>query len=201
VIGAGGFVSGVVFSPVKKGLCYIRTDIGGAYRLAPTGDSWIPLTDFASDSNWHVIGTDALAADPVNPNIVYLAVGMYTNSWDPNNGAILKSTDQGNTWTSYGLPFKVGSNMPGRGMGERLAVDPNNNSILYLGARSGNGLWKSTNAGVSWAKVTAFPDSGTYIPDPTGMFLGLMQNPSSQKANRYQRRWCREGRSHLGDLR
>ncbi len=55
-------------------------------------------------------------------------------------------------------------------MGERLAVDPNNNSILYLGARSGNGLWKSTNAGASWAKVTAFPDAGTYVPDATGQF-------------------------------
>lgn len=55
-------------------------------------------------------------------------------------------------------------------MGERLAIDPNNNSIIYLGARSGNGLWKSTNAGATWAKVTAFPDAGTYIPDPTGMY-------------------------------
>ncbi|KIM24194.1 glycoside hydrolase family 74 protein [Serendipita vermifera MAFF 305830] len=118
----------------------------------------------------HDWGIDALAPDPVNPSIVYLAVGMYTNSWDPSNGSILKSTDQGNTWTSYDLPFKVGGNMPGRGMGERLAVDPNNNSILYLGARSGNGLWKSTNAGVTWAKVTAFPDPGTYIPDPTDTY-------------------------------
>jgi len=173
VIGAGGFVPGIVFSPVQKGLCYIRTDVGGAYRLSPNDDSWIPLTDFVGDSNSHDMGIDALAPDPVNPNIVYLAVGLYTNYWDANNGSILKSTDQGNTWTSYNLPFKVGGNMPGRGMGERLAIDPNNNNILYLGARSGNGLWKSTNAGVSWAKVTSFPDSGTYMPDPTGKFSSL----------------------------
>ena len=43
---------------------------------------------------------------------------MYTNSWDPNNGQILISTDQGNTFTPSTLPFKVGGNMPGRGMGE-----------------------------------------------------------------------------------
>ena len=43
---------------------------------------------------------------------------MYTNSWDPNNGQILISTDQGNTFTSSPLPFKIGGNMPGRGMGE-----------------------------------------------------------------------------------
>ena len=32
--------------------------------------------------------------------------------------------------------------MPGRGLGERLAIDPNRPSVLYFGARSGNGLWK-----------------------------------------------------------
>ena len=51
--------------------------------------------------------------------------------------------------------------MPGRGMGERLAVDPKLNNIIYFGARSGNGLWKSTNTGVTWFKVTNFPDTGT----------------------------------------
>jgi xyloglucan-specific exo-beta-1,4-glucanase len=73
------------------------------------------------------------------------AAGMYTNSWDPNNGSILASTNQGESWSIYPLPFKVGGNMPGRGLGERLAVDPHDNSILYFGARSGHGLWKSTN--------------------------------------------------------
>ncbi|KAG8823462.1 hypothetical protein FRC19_003786 [Serendipita sp. 401] len=167
VIGAGGFIPGIVFNPTQKGLCYLRTDIGGLYRLNTADDSWIPLTDHVGDANWHDWGIDAVATDPVQPNNVYVAVGMYTNSWDPNNGSILKSTDQGSTWTKYNLPFKVGGNMPGRGMGERLAIDPSNNSILYFGARSGNGLWKSTDAGVSWAKVTNFPDVGTYIPDPS----------------------------------
>jgi xyloglucan-specific exo-beta-1,4-glucanase len=91
---------------------------------------------------------------------------MYTNSWDPNNGSIMKSTDRGNTWSFSSLPFKVGGNMPGRGMGERLAVDPKNPSIVYFGARSGNGLWKSTDAGKTFKKVDSFKAVGTYIPDP-----------------------------------
>jgi xyloglucan-specific exo-beta-1,4-glucanase len=61
---------------------------------------------------------DALATDPVDTNRLYLAVGMYTNEWDTSNGAILRSTDKGETWTETALPFKVGGNMPGRGMGE-----------------------------------------------------------------------------------
>ncbi|KAF9457081.1 Oligoxyloglucan reducing end-specific cellobiohydrolase [Collybia nuda] len=162
--GGGGFVPGIVFNPTEKGLAYARTDIGGAYKLN-ADDSWAPLLDFADDARWNYWGVDALATDPVQPARLYLATGMYTNSWDPSNGQILISTDYGKTFTASKLPFKVGGNMPGRGMGERLAVDPNSNSILFFGARSGNGLWKSTNSGVTWTKVTSFPSTGTYIPD------------------------------------
>lgn len=56
--------------------------------------------------------------------------------------------------------------MPGRGMGERLAVDPANSKILYFGARSGNGLWKSTDGGVTFDEVSSFTAVGTFIPDP-----------------------------------
>jgi xyloglucan-specific exo-beta-1,4-glucanase len=56
--------------------------------------------------------------------------------------------------------------MPGRGMGERLAVDPKNSNIIYFGARSGNGLWKSTDGGATFSKVSSFTATGTYIPDP-----------------------------------
>ncbi len=59
-----------------------------------------------------------MATDPVDSERVYIAVGMYTNSWDPNVGSILRSTDQGKTWAETKLPFKVGGNMPGRGLGE-----------------------------------------------------------------------------------
>ncbi|KAH9486753.1 Xyloglucanase [Psilocybe cubensis] len=164
--GGGGFVPGIIFNPSQKGLAFARTDIGGAYKLN-ADDSWSPLLDFADNARWNYWGIDALATDPVEPNRLYLATGMYTNSWDPNNGQILISTDTGTTFTPSPLPFKVGGNMPGRGMGERLAIDPNKNSILFFGARSGNGLWKSTNFGSTWTKVSTFTSTGTYIPDPT----------------------------------
>jgi len=57
--------------------------------------------------------------------------------------------------------------MPGRGMGERLAIDPKNNKIIYYGARSGNGLWKSIDQGVTFQKVTSFSAVGTYVADAT----------------------------------
>ncbi|KAG7099404.1 hypothetical protein E1B28_001257 [Marasmius oreades] len=164
--GGGGFVPGIVFNTKQKGLAFARTDIGGAYKLN-VDDTWTPLLDFADNNRWNYWGVDGLATDPVDPTRLYLATGMYTNSWDPNNGNILVSTDAGKTFTPSPLPFKVGGNMPGRGMGERLAIDPNSNGILFFGARSGQGLWKSTNFGQTWTKVTSFTNTGTYIPDPS----------------------------------
>ena len=84
----------------------------------------------------------------------------------PSNGAILRSTRPRPHLARTNLPFKSGGNMPGRNMGERLVIDPNRNSILYLGARSGNGLWRSTDYGATWSRVTSFPAIGTYVAGP-----------------------------------
>ncbi|HWO64249.1 MAG TPA: xyloglucanase [Umezawaea sp.] len=165
-IAGGGFVPGIVFNQTERNLVYARTDIGGAYRWNQSTNRWIPLLDHVGATDWGLNGVASLATDPVDPNRVYVAAGMYTNSWDPNNGAVLRSSDRGATWQKTALPFKLGGNMPGRGMGERLAIDPNRNSVLYLGAPSGNGLWRSTDSGVTWSKVTAFPNAGNYAQDP-----------------------------------
>lgn len=39
-------------------------------------------------------------------------------------------------------------------------MDPHSNNILFFGARSGHGLWKSTNFGATWTQVTSLPDPG-----------------------------------------
>ncbi|MEV0645735.1 hypothetical protein AB0I28_10785 [Phytomonospora sp. NPDC050363] len=151
----GGFVPGIVYNRAEQGLVYARTDIGGAYRPNNTTKRWVPLLDWVGWEDWGWTGVASLATDSVDPDRVYAAVGTYTNGWDPDNGAILRSADRGATWQVTRLPFKVGGNMPGRGMGERLAVDPHNNNVLYFGAPSGQGLWRSTDKGVTLAEVTA----------------------------------------------
>ncbi|UXX96169.1 cellulose binding domain-containing protein [Streptomyces sp. AD2-2] len=166
-IDGGGFVPGIVFNRKEKNLAYARTDIGGAYRWQESTKTWTPLLDSVGWDEWGHTGVVSLASDPVAPDKVYAAVGTYTNSWDPTNGAVLRSADRGGSWQKTDLPFKLGGNMPGRGMGERLAVDPHKDSVLYLGAPSGKGLWRSTDSGVTWSQVTNFPDIGDYVQDPT----------------------------------
>lgn len=166
-IDGGGFVPGIVFNRSEKNLAYARTDIGGAYRWQQASRTWTPLLDHIGWDDWGHTGVVSLASDSVDPDKVYAAVGTYTNDWDPGKGAVLRSSDRGATWRKADLPFKLGGNMPGRGMGERLAVDPHRNSVLYLGAPSGKGLWRSTDSGASWSEVTGFPNPGNYAQDPS----------------------------------
>lgn len=159
-IGAGGFITGVVYNPTKPGLAYLRTDIGGLYRWNASAQTWIPLLDFTTIANSNQLGVESVATDPIHPNVVWAAVGAYADSWNAgNNGAILRSDNYGKTWTTTELPIMLGSNDQGRDSGERLAVDPNDDNILYFASRN-NGLWKSSDGGVTWAQDTAFPDLG-----------------------------------------
>ncbi len=152
---AGGYITGLYFHPAQQGLMYARTDIGGAYRWGPNDKQWVPLLDFTSraDNNW--AGVEALGLDPTDPDKLYLAVGEYDASW-AGNGAMLISTDQGATFKTVPLNFKNGSNEPGRGTGERIAVDPNMPSTVYFGTRDA-GLQISTDSGNTWNRVTGLP--------------------------------------------
>jgi photosystem II stability/assembly factor-like uncharacterized protein len=159
----GGFVDGIIFHPTAKGVRYARTDMGGAYRWNDTANRWEPILDWVPYENLNWMGVESIAVDPSDPNRVYLACGTYTNARTPD-GAIMRSSDQGRTFQHTNVPFKFGGNENGRGNGERLAVDPNDGNILYLGTRQA-GLWKSTDRAVTWNKVESFP-SVTEAPPP-----------------------------------
>ncbi|NBB52489.1 hypothetical protein GVN24_29855 [Rhizobium sp. CRIBSB] len=152
-VGGGGFVPGVVFSAVEPGLAYLRSDMGGAYRWDSRADRWIPLQDSTPVSSY--MGVESIAPDPVDPDVVYAAVGMHRSA----EAAILRSSDRGNSWTTTPVAFPMGGNEDGRGLGERLAVDPNDTRILWFGSRH-DGLQRSVDQGRSWRKVAGFPVPG-----------------------------------------
>jgi xyloglucan-specific exo-beta-1,4-glucanase len=173
-IGGGGFVTGIITHP-GSGDRYCRTDVGGAYRWDATNNTWIQLLDWINESENGFIGVDALAIDPQNANNVYMLCGTdYINN---GRTAILKSTDKGNTFTYTDVTskFKTHGNGNGRGNGERLAVDPNNSNILFCGTRA-NGLWKSTDAGVTWNLLW---NGITTTPNQNGICFVLFDPSSS----------------------
>jgi len=158
-MGGGGFVSGLVFHPTEKDLLYARTDVGGAYRWNADSKSWIPLNDDIGQADSQLLGVLSIATDARNPDRLYLACGQYLASW-ARKGAILRSSDRGATWSRTELSICLGGNQDGRGAGERLQVDPNDGNILFLGS-SQDGLWRSADAGASWARVAGF--TGTAV--------------------------------------
>jgi len=163
---AGGFIPGIIFNTKQPGLVYCRTDIGSSYKWDNPAKKWIPLTDWCGDGNLH--GSESLATDPVDPNRLYIAAGMYAR--DP--AAILRSMDQGRTFQIINVPFRMGGNELGRSVGERLAIDPNDNNILYFGSRH-DGLWVSTNTALNWSKVDSFPITVSDAQGGRGGGVGL----------------------------
>jgi len=152
---AGGFVPGIVFSPKQPGLAYARMDIGGVYRWDAADKHWTPLTDWAAQSSYNLMGGESVAPDPRDANKLYIAAGMYSDG----KAAILRSSDQGKTFDIVYVPFSMGGNEDGRGVGERLDIDPNDTSILYFASRR-DGLWSSHDSAKTWTKVAGFPISG-----------------------------------------
>src|SRR3569623_3327495 len=103
-MGSGGFVDGFVYHPTEKDLMYARTDVGGAYRWDPATRSWIPLQDGVTSGDDY--GVLSLALDAQNPDMVYIATGLYTNQWS-GNGKVWRSSDRGETWTASELSVKL----------------------------------------------------------------------------------------------
>lgn len=185
-IQGGGYVPGVTFHPTEPDLAYIRTDVGGAYRLeASTKKVWIPLNDMFSDGN--DMGSVAIAVDPDNADYVYSTGGLYTAlSWC-NGASFLRSSDRGVTWEKIPLnnttvsgvassqvngssALCLAGNGEGRGMGNRLAAK---GSTLYLGTNQ-NGLLKSTDRGSTWSTVSFFDKTsgvGAVMIDKNGQIF------------------------------
>jgi hypothetical protein len=180
-VGGGGFITGVLFHPTVKGLAYIRTDIGGAYRWDETAKRWTSLSGWVSIAESNLLGIESMAVDPSHADDLYLAAGTYTNPAVPN-GALLRSHDRGAHFDIVRLPFKLGGNEPGRFAGERLAVDGSAAGTMYLGTRN-DGLWQSKDSGSTWHPVVSLPSKGE--KGLGVLFVLPVANPQSGKQTIY----------------
>ncbi len=182
-IGGGGFVTAVVPSRAAPGVAYARTDVGGAYRWDPRERRWHPLLDWVAEDQTGYLGIDSLAVDPRDADNIWLLAGIaYLNG---GRTAILHSTDAGKTFSIVDVThqFKTHGNGMGRQDGERLAVDPGNSKLLYVGTRR-DGLFKSVDAGRTWTRVTALPVTST--PNDVGIDV-VVPDPASVKDGQARR--------------
>jgi xyloglucan-specific exo-beta-1,4-glucanase len=174
-IGGGGFVSGLIMSRTQQNLFYARTDVGGAYRWDNAAARWVPLLDWVSEDETGLLGVESMALDPKDSAKVYIVAGIsYFNN---GKSVVLRSSDYGQTFavTDVTNQFRVHGNGMGRSNGERIQVDPGSSNILFVGSRT-NGLFKSTNSGASFSRVTSLPVTTT--PNENGISFVLL-DPSS----------------------
>jgi len=131
----------------------------GIFKSTDGGKSWIQKL---GDDEW--IGATDLIIDPRDPKILYAAtwqrhrtVAGYMGGGPGSN--IYKSLDGGDTWK------KIDKGLPKSNMGKiGLAISPQNPDVLYaaieLNRRSG-GVFKSSNRGEIWSKMSDAVSGGT----------------------------------------
>ena len=131
----------------------------GIFKSTDGGKSWIQKL---GDDEW--IGATDLIIDPRDPKLLYAAtwqrhrtVAGYMGGGPGSN--IYKSMDGGDTWK------KIDKGLPKSNMGKiGLAISPQNPDVLYaaieLNRRSG-GVFKSSNRGESWSKMSDAVSGGT----------------------------------------
>lgn len=180
-MGGGGFVSGV-FSTSEEGLYYARTDVGGAYRWDKGEERWKSLSYNITEEDVGLLGIDGLAVDPDEPNKLYLLAG--TSYFSNGKTCIMISNDYGSTFETVDVTeyIKASGNGMGRQNGERIAIDPVNNDIIYVGGRTG-GLIKSTDGGRTWTAMKALGDATGVNTSNNNGICSIVVDPDSSNGS------------------
>ncbi len=175
-----GYVDGLTINPINNAK-YVRTDVGGIFKFDDANQKWINLFDNLISINQRDISSvESFAIDKTtsgNSQVIYALSGNYGYK-----SYLLKSINNGQTWSinqNWDENRKVFGNGAWRCSGEKLAIDPNNSSVVYCGTRF-DGLFKTTNSATNWSKVTSFTPTGGNggLPEKGGISF-VVFDPSS----------------------
>jgi len=128
----------------------------GIFKSTDGGKTW---ANMGLPESQHI---GKVLIDPKNPNVVYVATMGHLYSQNPERG-LYKTTDGGKTWSQILKVDEYTGCMD-------VIMDPRNPNLLvasmydrdrrawnYRESGPGSGVFRSTNGGKSWTKVTQLP--------------------------------------------
>ena len=167
-----GRIRGLAVDPTNPNIVYVGVASGGIWKTTDGGASWTNVGD-----NLASLTYGAIAIDPANPNVVYAGAGEIMFNFSPfiyEGQGLYKTTDGGVTWnqitSGFGSPTHFGD----------LEVSPHNSNVVfaalgsgywYRGNLSNEGIWRSTDGGMSWSKTLFVIDAFDVIVHPSNSTL------------------------------
>ncbi|MFZ0364946.1 MAG: hypothetical protein WAL67_12145 [Candidatus Cybelea sp.] len=176
--GVAESIGAIAVAPSNPDVIYVGTgeadirqdfDTGdGIYRSVDRGKTW----SYAGLRNTRT--TMSIVVDPQNPNVIYAASMGHVFAPNPERG-VFKSENGGKTWRKVlFVDDKTG--------GVDLAIDPRDPRVLYaamwqaqrypwalISGGPGSGLYKSTDAGAHWMKISTHPGFATGLLGKIGV--------------------------------
>jgi hypothetical protein len=171
-----GRVNVIVIDPVTPFVAYLGSVGGGVWKTTnccSTATTWTPVTD---DPLVSTTSISDLVLDPNNHNVIYAGTGdLNFGSFSMGSAGILKSTNQGATWTVLGAsvfgmayPEPAGQFPQYQAVG-KVRVDPRNSNKVIAGTKTG--VFFSYDGGVNWTGPCLTDAFTTQRHDVTGLLV------------------------------
>lgn len=141
--GGAGRLNCIRFHPADPNIIFVGSPSGGLWKTTDGGLTWSTNTDALP-----TLGVTDIAIDSADPNVMYLATGDAFGS-DTYGVGVLKSVNGGLSWSLTGLNWTTNQVRTVN----RILIHPDDHNMLF--ASASNGIYKSTNAGINWTKVSS----------------------------------------------
>ena len=147
-----------LFAGTEPACLFISDDLGKSWSERPALKSVPGRDKWSFPAPPHVAHLKHINFQPGNPNTIYGSIEV---------GALMKSTDGGNTWKQiHGVYEDV----------HRCIISPNNPKHLYV--TGGMGLWQSKDDGATWentwgpgSEFGGYPDQLVFKPSNPNYML------------------------------
>ena len=163
----------IVIDPKDSDVAYVAAqgpawNGGGERGLYKTTDGGVTWARILGGGEW--VGVNDVQMDPRNPKILLATTQVRQRRvWGQVSGgpesAIHRTTDAGATWT------KVTTGLPTEELGRiGLAISPKDPDVVYAVMEAANekgGVFRSTDIGASWSRMSNTSTSGLYYAEIT----------------------------------